>query len=445
MGKTAPLLGHGHAHGPAHETASLFDAVSCACQQCTSLRTGRHRSMSGSLLKRNSDWGGHDHDPSEHIGDSGSTETTWNIVNLVIGGGVLSMPYVCKLSGWLGIVIIAATAAIFAFNAIVVGAILRQQHDWFEHHDVPKESRDYVLLGKLAFGNTGAWLTATISVLENWSAAICYLIFVGNNVHIVTGLSISLGIVMSGALSLVMLYMPLRLLSYFGVVGMFCAAGAVGTLVAQGMLSDLPSSRVNFDLGGAGTAGGVAFFCFAGHACLPNVYWSMQHPKEDYAKACASAYTTVFAFYGATAAIGYYFFGDSLTNSFTESLKLQNLLIPAIAAILVKIQVAVPPNLAPPLFVIETFLGLGSEVAKFMSRCVIVGMSIVVAVFCQGALTQLVAVSGYMTTGYDSLIFPSFVAFRLGTGTSLRVLHGLIGILGFWVCIAGTYVSLANL
>merc|ERR1711988_1980042 len=106
----------------------------------------------------------------------------------------------------------------------------------------------------------------------------------------------------------------------------------------------------------------------------------MRHPKEKYAKACARAYTAVFAFYGSTAAVGYYFFGDSLTNSFTESLKSQRLLLPAIVAILIKIQVAVPPNLAPPLFVIETALGLKSEVAKLASRCVIIALSIVVAV-----------------------------------------------------------------
>lgn len=74
-----------------------------------------------------------------------------------------------------------------------------------------------------------------------------------------------------------------------------------------------------------------------------------------------------------------------------------------------------------------------------------VGLSIVVAVIYRGALTQVVAVSGYMATGYDSLVFPSLVAFRLGTGTSLRLLHATIAMLGFFVCIAGTYVSVANL
>ena len=101
--------------------------------------------------------------------------------------------------------------------------------------------------------------------------------------------------------------------------------------------------------------------------------------------------------------------------------------------------------IAPPVLVIESSLGLQGEVAKLASRCVIVALSICIAVFCSGALTQLVAVSGYLTTGYDSLIFPSLVALRLEVATSLRALHALMAIAGIAVCVGGTYVSLAGL
>merc|ERR1711879_755509 len=111
----------------------------------------------------------------------------------------------------------------------------------------------------------------------------------------------------------------------------------------------------------------------------------MEHPKEDYARACTLGYILIFAFYGATAAIGYYYFGESLTNSFTERLRSPSLLLPAIIAILVKIQIAVPPNLAPPVLVIEGMVGVNSELGRFAVRCAMICMSVLVAVFCSGA------------------------------------------------------------
>merc|ERR1712110_1042248 len=104
-------------------------------------------------------------------------------------------------------------------------------------------------------------------------------------------------------------------------VGMVFASIAVAMLAVQGVTTEVLAHRIAIDPMGIGTAGGVVLFCFVGHACLPNLYWSMRHPQETYGSACTAAYSAIIVFYCVAAAIGYYFFGDSLTNSFTECLR----------------------------------------------------------------------------------------------------------------------------
>merc|ERR1719433_1841962 len=176
---------------------------------------------------------------------------------------------------------------------------------------------------------------------------------------------------------------------------MLFASVSVATLVCQGSSEESYAfvSRDALRLEGLGTAGGIVLFCFAGHACLPNLYWSMRHPKEDYAVATVSAYAAICAFYSVAAAAGYFFYGDLLTSSFTGSLSSKRLQYLAVGAILVKIQAAVPPALAAPVLVIENMLGLYGQAARVACRVFIVVLSVAVAQFCSGALAEFVALS----------------------------------------------------
>lgn len=393
----------------------------------------------------------HDHDPEEHIGDTGMVETVWNIINLVIGGGVLSMPFVCKLAGWSGLIIVFFMSVFFCFTATVVGTVLNKLLTDLETADppLPRESRDFAMLAQLAWGKWGVRVTAVFLIIENWSAAIVYMLFVGVNINIVSGLDNAVGTIASGVLSLIMVYMPLKLLSYVGMVGVLFASFSVLLLMTEGFLVHQEITHADLDVNGIGTAGGVVLFCFAGHACLPNLYWSMRHPREEYSGACVRAYSFICFFYCAAAATGYYYFGTLLTNPFTAVFQNPTHQLLAIVTILVKVQIAVPPSLLPPAIVIETLLELKRPVSKFISRCVIVVLSVFFALACSDVLTEVVALSGYLTTSYDSLIFPALIALKIKAYPSVfgstRLGHGLLivtAITGFLVAIFGTYASI---
>lgn len=420
----------------------LPEAVRDAAKAEKDAKTRSGKSRRTALVGR-ADWGGHDHDPREHVGDASLTETCWNIINLVVGGGVLSMPYACKLAGWAGLFVIALFAALFGFTAVVIGRVL----EGFHQAGVPKENRDFAMLAEEAFGRHGSRVTALFLIAENWSAAIAYIIFVGDNVKLTTGAPELVGVVVSGVLSLAMLYMPLRWLSYVGMLGMLFAGISVATLVYQGNSEESYAfvSREDIRFNGLGTAGGIVLFCFAGHACLPNLYWSMRHPKQDYAVATVSAYTVICAFYSVAAAAGYFFYGDLLTSSFTGSLSSKHLQYLAVGAILVKIQAAVPPALAAPVLVIENMLGFDGRAARAACRIFIVLLSMAMAMTCSGALAEFVALSGYLTTSYDSLIFPALVSLALRKSTAcmqaalvLTVMAGLlVAVVGTWSTLGG--------
>lgn len=365
-------------------------------------------------------------------------------MNLVVGGGVLSMPYVLKLAGWAGLIIVALLAALFGYTAVAIGQVLSANLDDFDLKHVPRSERDFSLMARMSLGPVGQRVTEVVLILENWSAAVCYMLFVGENVKIVAGTDVYVGVVVSGVLTLFMLYVPLRWLAYVGMVGMLFAGFSVCMLVVQGVSLDTSPDRTAIDAGGIGIAGGIVLFCFAGHACLPNLYWSMQRPKEQYAKACYAAYGGVCLFYVVSAVAGYYFFGDSLTDQFTAALSNKTLQLLAIAAILVKIQAAVPPALLAPVLVIENIIGLKSDLQRFVGRCIITILSIAVGVFCSDQLTLCVALSGYLTTSYDSLIFPAFAAMRLGAPRSQRWLLATICFLGVVVAAVGTWASVTG-
>lgn len=398
---------------------------------------------SGSPLRRRSGDGGGSGEP-EAQGSAGLGETVWNVMNLVVGGGVLSMPYVLKLAGWAGVVVVVLFAALFGYTAVAVGMALSAKLEDFEAEGVPRSSRDFSLLARMSLGPVGQRVTEAVLILENWSAAVCYMLFVGENVKLISGASVYVGVVISGVLTLFMIYVPLRWLAYVGMVGMLFAGFSVCMLVVQGVSLDTSPDQIAFDVGGIGIAGGIVLFCFAGHACLPNLYWSMRRPKEQYAKVCYISYGGICLFYVVSAAAGYFFFGDSLTDQFTAALSNKTLQLLAISAILVKIQAAVPPALLAPVLVIENVIGLKSDLQRLVGRCIITVLSIAVAVFCSDQLTLCVALSGYLTTSYDSLIFPAFVALRLGAPRSQRCILATICFLGVVVAAVGTWASVTG-
>lgn len=391
---------------------------------------------------------GHDDERMQHIGDSTLGETVWNICNLVVGGGVLSMPFCCKLAGWTGgLSLIVGFAALFGFTAVLIGNVLRSLIDDLDVAETPKETRDFAMLARMAFGRRGAQFTALVLIAENWSAAVAYIIFVGQNLELVMGLRLASGVCGSGVLSLVMLYMPMRWLSYFGMMGMMFAGVATSTMAVQGIAEDSERlvTRYWLQTQGLGTAAGVVLFCFAGHACLPNVYWSMRHPKESYTGACVAAYIIVGSFYFVAAAVGYYYFGDELTASFTRALTSKSLQWLSVTSILVKIQMAVPPALAAPILCIEQMIGLHSWLAKSACRVVTIIFSILVALFWSNGLAELIALSGYMTTCYDSLIFPAAVALRLGSpSVFMRSILWCFVAFGVGVAGIGTWAALSG-
>jgi len=289
-----------------------------------------------------------------------------------------------------------------------------------------------------------------------------FFVNIGINMNILTGVSASWCIVGSGILAFIMLYTPMKVLAYISMVSIFAIFGASGSFVATGGLllqegrcPDYQTYHSDLNAGGLLTAMGLSIYCFAGHPCLPSVYWSMRD-RSKFSRACVGGFAYAFVFYLGVSVLGFYFFGDFVQNPFTSNIgqDLQGgrmrgvawLRLLASAGFVIKLQGSLPMILAPIFAILQSSAGLpntGPKVTAF--RMAAVALIVLIALRCQDFLTAVCSITGCALTMTTSLIFPCAMFYKLGE-VSAPARAGLLGVclLGAALGVQGTLDALAQ-
>ena len=272
---------------------------------------------------------------SRPVGTSSTAQAMANSVNILLGVGLLSVPYALKQGGWAGLGVLGLLGCVTNYTG---KALIRVQargslRDAKTNRERPLTS--YEDIGEAAFGETGrAFITA---VLYTELVGTCALFFILEGDH--------LSLLFDGTKYLThssqwwqcasatamipTLWLPdLSALSYVGALGALASVSLVGVVAFQLAAVDgfpLESYPPGFEstaflhLTTLPVSFGLLAFVFAGHAVFPAIYASMAEP-EEYEPMLDRTYAVVGLTCAVIGAAGYAMYGDAVKDEVTLNL-----------------------------------------------------------------------------------------------------------------------------
>lgn len=296
-------------------------------------------------------------------GKSSFAQCVFNLANILMGVGLLGLPFALKSAGWVGGL---GCLCIFGFicwrTAILIGRELngdpRPSHAFVDSpfktpllpRSVPEARilppiRSFPDIARAAFGETGCFILSVILYFELFSCVCIFFVTIGDHLHqLFPAIPASTHLVVVGGISMVptiILRTP-ALLSYLSMVGTFATIAVVASVVASALLEGDISAQVAADLhpnstavetaeaahplhvlfndSGLAMAFGLVAYCFSGHAIVPSIYTSMREPQRFEAMVTYT-FLIVLTMCVAVGVSGYYMFGECVLDQVTLSLE----------------------------------------------------------------------------------------------------------------------------
>lgn len=363
-------------------------------------------------------------------GKSTLAQTIFNITNLLIGIGLLSLPLGIHEAGWvLGISLVVSGAVVTAYTAVLLARVLETEADAYAYSD----------LARLSYGKYMTWITAIIFVLELSAAASALMILFGDNFHaVIPAISSNTFKFICFLIMLPATLLPLRILSYASILGIISTVilvtviffDGIAKVEAPGSLRDpmptdvLPAEWTTFPL-----AIGLLVSSFGGHGIMPQVYKDMAD-RKDFPRAICIAYlfsTILCCFVGV---IGYLMFGRNIQSEVTINLletpgysKILNTLAVAMTGItsLTKIPLAIKSISAN----FDVFLGLKTmkeerrhgigRVSAYLTVRLVVNLAAFLLAILFPSFDRVMAVLGSAFVFLISIILPTLFYVRTMT------------------------------
>lgn len=294
--------------------------------------------------------------PSKKKADSASfSQCVFNLANILMGVGLLGLPYVFKMAGWYGgLLCLIALGAICWRTAILIGRELNgdpRPSNYFK--DSPYKSpllpgssiqarmlppiSSFPEIARSAFGNTGSVILASILYFELFSCISIFFVSMGDHLsQLFPSVPSSTHTMVVAGFSMVptiVLRTP-ALLSYLSMVGTLATIAVVTAVIHSAFSEGDISQDVAADLGqdsggpyhvswrpeGLSLAFGLTAYCFSGHAIVPSIYTSMEKP-QDFERMVTLTFIVVVACCIGVGIAGYYMFGSNVEDQITLSLE----------------------------------------------------------------------------------------------------------------------------
>uniref|UniRef100_A0A7S4PPD0 Amino acid transporter transmembrane domain-containing protein n=1 Tax=Guillardia theta TaxID=55529 RepID=A0A7S4PPD0_GUITH len=276
-------------------------------------------------------------------------QTVFNALNLLMGVGLLSLPYAMRLAGWFGMVILLIFSLFTCYTAKLLGR-LQEYTPKSKLREGPGAYTIYGFhdMGYVVFGNWGKLFISILFIAETFGYCCVYLIIEGENLHhqfanvaVFQDWARQDFMVLSAVLFLpTVLLRNLSWLSYFSALGVFssimllvgvaitglwesippnqkyCSAPCTGSLIR-------PSPTDDIHLDSLTKVIGLIMVGFAGHAVFPTLRNDMID-KKQYTKMVDVSYVAVTVTYAGMAAVGYVMFGVAAQSEITLNLSNDN-------------------------------------------------------------------------------------------------------------------------
>ncbi|KAJ3309987.1 hypothetical protein HDV04_005489 [Boothiomyces sp. JEL0838] len=256
------------------------------------------------------------------------TQTTVNSLNLLMGMGLLSLPFAFYKLGWvLGLSLLVFFCVLACYTAYLIGKCMG-----FET-GVGKLSSFYDI-AYMAYGAPGKYFMVVLFSLELLAAAVAMLIlFADSLISLVPVLTPFKPQIMIGS---ILLLTPLTWqksmskiswVSFVGVLSLIVLTVAIlwdGITSPVGPGSIFDPQQTNMwpeDINQVGLGIGLLFVGLDGHAVFPSLYLDMIE-KKRFGKSVSITYTIVAMFYSLIGACGYLMFGNEIQPEVSQNLPL---------------------------------------------------------------------------------------------------------------------------
>ncbi|GMI46296.1 hypothetical protein TrCOL_g2768 [Triparma columacea] len=369
------------------------------------------------------------------------TQSTFSLINILLGVGILTIPYSLVVVGsWQIAVlfIIVPFSLATATTSILIGQILSA------HPGSPSFT-------SLTFKAYGPAMSLVVSVLLYFELFSCLSIFITamadhlHGLHDDIDLSTWHFIVVGVLLPNIFIFDSPSSLSRLSAIGTTASLLIVFSVVLYPILYDVdpPPITAKTTVSGFSTSLGLAAYCFSGHAILPSIYSSLEN-KRTFPAVVASSYIVVLIAMAAVGGAGLLSFGSEVKDQVTLSMgagRPDSYWIKALGGVMVvttfsKFFLTLYPLV---LGVSEVLTGLGRRGSdKAIALSMLTGSYVfATAVPGFGALCSLV---GLVCTMAISLIAPALLHLKLvETGWMGKIVDVIIILGGAVAMIFGTW------
>lgn len=284
-------------------------------------------------------------------------QCVFNLANILMGVGLLGLPYAVSRAGWFGGILCLTLFGLVAWRtSVLIGRLLNGDNRPINYLSVQGLSEGGELaikteerllpqlqsfpgIARAALGEAGCLFLSVVLYFELFSCICIFFVSIGDHMHtLFPKISRTTHVLLVGFISLgptIVLRTP-SLLSYLSMVGTFAtlavclsvvlsamAEGDITQQVAQRYPLADNNVRPNHELwnsSGITVALGLVAYCFSEHAIVPSIYSSMRNPGE-FEKMCTVSFSIVMVCCLAVGASGYYMFGALVKDQVTLSLQ----------------------------------------------------------------------------------------------------------------------------
>lgn len=210
-------------------------------------------------------------------------ETTCNLLSVITGSGMLSLPYAAAIGGWITLPCLAVLCLIYMYTFHLLAVSIEKHYNnvknqRFKTH-ILDYNIDYITFGKLAFGRYGDRIIMCIFGSELFLALMSFLMNIGININIniiAANLSVEKGIIIGAIVTAVLALTDLKVMAYSSVIGLILTLLTIVSIVLSGMNlategneSLLETRRYDMiDPPKIPISLGLIAFCFGGHGTL---------------------------------------------------------------------------------------------------------------------------------------------------------------------------------
>ncbi|KAF5337361.1 hypothetical protein D9611_003336 [Ephemerocybe angulata] len=257
-----------------------------------------------------------------YVGRSTYGQTLFNSIAILLGIGMLSEPLAFAYSGWItGTFLIISYAYISCYTAKILAKMILAD----------PRLRSYSDIGRKAFGPKATPFISFMFCLELFAVTVLLVTLYGDSIHtIIPTFSTDTYKIAILVVLIPSVFMPLSLLSYTSIIGIFSTVILVLVIFIDGFSKKeapgslhhpAPTNLGVQDLNKLGIAFGLFMAGFSGHPVIPSLARDMIDPTQ-FDSMIDRAFTIATLIYAAIGGAGYLMFGNNVHDEISLDLLL---------------------------------------------------------------------------------------------------------------------------